>query len=116
MFPRLARASCFRDTVGGSAGCAGRGASRGTVALRAFFLRSCLPPNRSLATPAVRGVLHLNNGGTVSGDLAESLDPEMLRWQSPLFTCSVRLSREGDRCRLFRLAGDPAQAGRRILL
>src|ERR1700722_3128135 len=36
--------------------------------------------------PSGRGVLHLNNGGTVSGDLAESLDPDVLRWQSPAFT------------------------------
>jgi peroxiredoxin len=40
----------------------------------------------SPAAPPVHGILHLNNGGTVSGDLADSLDPDVLRWQSPVFT------------------------------
>src|SRR5262245_21394491 len=48
--------------------------------------------NRSLAVelsgekPPARGVLHLNNGGTVSGELADTLDPQVLRWKSPAFT------------------------------
>lgn len=35
--------------------------------------------------PPPAAVLYLNNGGFVAGALAESNDPEILRWQSPLF-------------------------------
>ncbi len=55
------------------------------VAAPLFATRS-LAAEPSPAAPPLRGVLHLNNGGTVSGDLADSLDPDVLRWQSPLFT------------------------------
>ena len=51
-----------------------------------LFATRSLAAEPSPAAPPLHGVLHLNNGGTVSGDLADSLDPDVLRWQSPLFT------------------------------
>jgi peroxiredoxin len=52
------------------------------VALIATPLLAAEPSHEA---PVVRGVLHLNNGGTVSGQLADSLDGDVLRWRSPAF-------------------------------
>ena len=61
------------------------------AALGPCFWRLCgyspRPPWAPIRPASQRrdSVLHLNNGGFVSGDLCDSNDPSILRWQGPLF-------------------------------
>ncbi|MBI5759549.1 MAG: TlpA family protein disulfide reductase, partial [Planctomycetales bacterium] len=63
--------------------------------LKPFFVFAALLLTCEIVRSADDAVLHLTNGGFVTGNLRSSDDAKTLRWQSPLFTRSLDFTVNG---------------------